>query len=300
MNPIQNEESMRQSLANLLTRLLKENQNSRYFIITNPPDHNYCKERPVDDQDYEAIDYDNMTQDEINLINYNNKVKSDAFQLKLNRWYKDRAKYAYFNPETTTWTMELPTWFTNSTSQYKSIYVHYFDYSGANGTLDATTSFHCPALFDGDYNQYDSLVGSSSSLIGRDFPIRSKLEKLEFFFKNWFDERRLDNFEAEQTDEQWTDDDGNLLYYACDPDEYHEQYENPVDTEDYFDDVVRENLIPPMGKEGESYVHTEANAELYPNFPGEIGQEYPYNKDYPAMITIRNYTRFMIICKLTY
>lgn len=108
-----------------------------------------------------------------------------------------------FNASNGHWTIDLPREFVNS-SKPKSITVLNFMYYGCyvlnevnidTGEEDKSlqgyqqldyTSFHCPTLIDGNFNQNDNYIASlcyNYNTVYKTYPIKSRCEQIEFWFK---------------------------------------------------------------------------------------------------------------------
>lgn len=104
-----------------------------------------------------------------------------------------------YDPVTKTWSVDLPTFFTNSRSSEKMISIDLFHYFKGDGTLDIGTSFHSPTLLDGNYQQMDYFVTISlfGSAIGRRYKITSHPQKIIFFMRDY---NNSDNLEMNESD----------------------------------------------------------------------------------------------------
>ena len=167
-----------------------------------------------------------------NDVNDHYKIlDSDSDEIKLQKQTMKERTYAIFNSETKTWSMKLPHWFTNSLNEDKAILIESFVYFKPDGTSDIGTTVHSPTLIDGDYSQFDYMIGLSTTGINRQFSIASKPLELEFYFKDYLSDERL--IDTEDVEEIKTDEDGNYLYYKTDEEsgemtETTEPTDNPV------------------------------------------------------------------------
>lgn len=129
---------------------------------------------------------------------------------KTHQLIKDRV-YATYDETTKMWSIPLPDFFRNSTNPNKNIYIESFQFFNSSGQSDIGTTIHSPSLMDGNYSQFDNIVGLATLGINREFPIQSNLDKIDFFFADYMDyTTRLDAVEYEQTIKK--DALGNILY----------------------------------------------------------------------------------------
>lgn len=162
-----------------------ENNEQRYFYITNDPNPESTK---ILDDDSEEV------------------IRSKEIQQKI----KDKM-YATFDEDTKLWSIPLPDFFRNSSSKHKSIYIESFQFFNAKGQSDIGTTIHSPSLMDGNFSQFDNIVGLATLGIDRFFPIQSNMDKIEFFFADYMNYQ--ERLPAEEIIEQEkTDDEGNVLY----------------------------------------------------------------------------------------
>lgn len=98
-----------------------------------------------------------------------------------------------FNPNTGLWKIELPYEFTMSNNPNKSITLLNFMYY-ARWTPDTAdpinlseTTLHSPTLCDGNWNQdyYITTITYEYNTVMKSYPIKTKPQYLEFFFKNY-------------------------------------------------------------------------------------------------------------------
>lgn len=105
-----------------------------------------------------------------------------------------------FNSTTKTWSIELPTFFTENLYQDRIIKIETFIYFKPNGSSDLGTSFHCPDLFDGDYDQMNFLIGLSGTSIEGEYILNTRKRNLEFWFCDYTDlNTKCDNTEPIET-----------------------------------------------------------------------------------------------------
>lgn len=133
----------------------------RYFYITNDPNPETTRIDPGDTEE----------------------VKKEK---QMQQMLKDRI-YATFDESTKMWSIPLPDFFRNSTNPNKSIYIESFQFFNAKGQSDIGTTIHSPSLMDGNYSQFDNIVGLATVGINREFPIQSNLDKIDFFFADYMD-----------------------------------------------------------------------------------------------------------------
>lgn len=141
-------------------------------------------------------------------------LHNDSDEVKLQKQTMKKRSFAIYNEQTKSWTMQLPHWFTNSLNEDKSILIESFVYFKPDGTSDIGTTIHSPTLIDGEFSQFDYMIGLSVTGINRQFPIKSKPLEIEFYFKDYLSNERLEN--TELFEQQETDEDGNNLYYILD------------------------------------------------------------------------------------
>ena len=98
-----------------------------------------------------------------------------------------------FNASTGIWSIDLPRDFINSDAPNKRINVLTFMYfvttepTTTNIVINTEyTTFHSPTLCDGNFNQdnYICTLCYTQSAIARSYPIKSKPQKLEFYFRD--------------------------------------------------------------------------------------------------------------------
>lgn len=108
-------------------------------------------------------------------------------------YFKLSKETCKFNENTGIWSVELPREFTNSNSPDKRINVLTFMYFVTLDPVTANveinteyTSFHSPTLCDGNFNQdnYIYTLCYTQSTIAKSYPIKSKPQTLEFYFKD--------------------------------------------------------------------------------------------------------------------
>ena len=168
-----------------LHKLLKTNTEQRYFFISNDPRESDWIINPGDTEE---------------VIKAKNRIK----QIR-------QREYAQFDETKQVWSIPLPDFFRNSTSDYKSIYIETFQYFNPKGQSEIGTTFHSPSLLDGNWSQFDGVIGLATLGINRDFPLKTKIDKIEFFFRDYLDlTKNLPKEEA--VDVQKIDEHGNLLY----------------------------------------------------------------------------------------
>lgn len=158
-------------------------------------------------------------------------LETDSESDKLQKQYLKRRTYAIFNEQTKHWTMQLPHWFSNSSNEDKSILIESFVYFKPDGTSDIGTTVHSPTLIDGEFSQFDYMIGLSTTGINRQFPISGHPLELEFYFKDYLSDDILN--ETEDIEEIKTNENGEYLYYKTDLEtgetiETTEETSNPV------------------------------------------------------------------------
>ena len=141
-------------------------------------------------------------------------LHNDSDEVKLQKQTMKKRSFAIYNEQTKSWTMQLPHWFTNSLNEDKSILIESFVYFKPDGTSDIGTTIHSPTLIDGEFSQFDYMIGLSVTGINRQFQIKSKPTEIEFYFKDYLSNERLEN--TELFEQQETDENGNNLYYIYD------------------------------------------------------------------------------------
>lgn len=104
-----------------------------------------------------------------------------------------------YDEKNKTWSVDLPTFFTNSKNPDKMISVDLFHYFKEDGTLDIGTSLHSPTLLDGNYQQMDYFVTISlfGSAIGRRYKINSHPQKIIFFMRDYSNSINLEKNDYE-------------------------------------------------------------------------------------------------------
>lgn len=168
-----------------LHRLLKTNTESRYFFITNDP---HESDWIIDGDDTEEL----------------KNAKNIIRQIR-------QREYAQFDKTRNVWSIPLPDFFRNSTSDYKSLYIESFQYFNPKGQSEIGTTFHSPSLLDGNWSQFDGVVGLATLGINREFPMKTKIDKIEFFFRDYLDlTKNLPKEEAVEV--QKTDENGEFIY----------------------------------------------------------------------------------------
>lgn len=168
-----------------LHRLLKTNTESRYFFITNDP---HESDWIIDNDDTEEL----------------KNAKNIIRQIR-------QREYAQFDETRNVWSIPLPDFFRNSTSDYKSLYIESFQYFNPKGQSEIGTTFHSPSLLDGNWSQFDGVIGLATLGINREFPMKTKIDKIEFFFRDYLDLTK--NLPKEEGVEvQKTDEFGDLIY----------------------------------------------------------------------------------------
>ena len=143
--------------------------------------------------------------------NYYNISDNDTSAVRSLKEQLQARNFAIYNPVNRHWTMQLPNFFWNSPDPYKSIVIENFQYYKPDGTCDIGTTFHSPTLIDGDFAQFDNMIGIASLSINRVFPISGKQPYLEFYFKDYMSDECLEDGEIVQ--EQKRNENGELLYY---------------------------------------------------------------------------------------
>ena len=160
------------------------------------------------------------------VTNYYNISEHDS---EIARQYKEtmRARnFAIYNSSTRHWTINLPSFFWNSSNPNKCIVVESFQYYKPDGSCDIGTTFHSNTLIDTDFSQFDNMIGLSTLGINRTFPISNKPQQIEFYFKDYLSNECLE--ETELMSEQKINEEGKLLYYDDDGNETTEETVSPV------------------------------------------------------------------------
>ena len=115
------------------------------------------------------------------------------------RRYKQLAhqrEFAVFDPDSKTWTMQLPQWFSESEFEDKALIMESFFYYKPDGTMDLGTSLHSPTLSDGDFHQFDNMICMANDGIERTFYIDSRTRELHFWFRDYMSEENLSDHEV--------------------------------------------------------------------------------------------------------
>ena len=162
------------------------------------------------------------------VSNYYNISERDSPET---RSYKEtlRARnFAVFDYGRNQWIFEFPHWFWNSENENKSITIESFQYYKPDGTSDIGTTLHSETLIDGNYSQFDNMIGLSAINLNRTFTIANKPQFLEFYFKDYLSNERLG--ETEIVTIQKTNDNGDLLYYDKDGNETTESFSKTEST----------------------------------------------------------------------
>ena len=138
-------------------------------------------------------------------------LESDTPEQQLEKRRAHMAEFAVFDPDTNTWTMQLPQWFAESEFEDKALIMEMFTYYKPDGTMDLGTSFHSPTLSDGEFHQFDNMICMANDQVERIFYIDSRTREIEFWFRDYMSEENLSDHEF--FDDYKYNEEGKQLYY---------------------------------------------------------------------------------------